>query len=378
MEAGGKGPVGSGKAPADPDKGLADLIKSLRSGEAEAPGGEKPPPAGPAKAPGSGKGAAKEPPARDEPPGGASGGDAPSGRMGEYLLKRLEAVEAELARERERSAEARARLEAKDANRGEVEEQIRAISEALKRERESSHARGRIEALEDRLDRMHASWSEALDDKLGTMAKQLSDNIERAGRIPSAAADRMKSLEERLGALEETISSRLSETAISSGKGYAEVLKLLKMISDQIGSLGPALSDASGAREESLKRIEQVGMALAGLLDNVAPRLGARLDRAAAEIRDLVRRLDSRVLEGEIERVDTLAPLLSGALSRLRAALGGAQGAPEIKRAADLASALETALSDLRTRLRRPGPRGPAPRQGGGPPSFPPEEGGGQ
>lgn len=359
---GPKGPAEGGKGPAD--KGLEDLIQALRTSE----GGErsdadssveaKRSAADPAKSSGSGK-AAKGPPSPEgKAPAGETGGDAPSGRMAEYLMKRLEAVEADLAREREKSAEARARLEAKDANRGEVEEQIKTISEALKRERDSSHARGRIEALEDRLDRMHASWSEALDDKLGTLATQLSDSMERAGRIPSAAADRMKSLEERLGVLEETISSRLRETSINSGKGYAEVLKLLQMISDQIGALAPALSEASRGREDSLQRIEQVGMALAGLLDNVAPRLGARLDAAAAEIRDLVGRLDARVLEGEIERVDTLAPLLSGALSRLKAALGGSGSAPEVKRAADLASALESALAELRGRLRgeRDGP----------------------
>jgi chromosome segregation ATPase len=91
--------------------------------------------------------------------------------MMDFFQRRLEAVERELTVEKEKARSAQSQLEKQEGMRGEVESHLKAVSEQLRREKAErdsedmkSHARGRIDALEKRLDEMHQSWVTLLKD----------------------------------------------------------------------------------------------------------------------------------------------------------------------------------------------------------------------
>lgn len=124
------------------------------------PGGGLPPPASfaPPANPFS-------PPAHHAP---QAGGLTP---MMDFFQRRVEALEKDLAVERERALTAQNMLQQQDALRGEVDAHLRALTDQLKREkaeRDGDEARtrsqGRVDALEKRLDEMHHTFAELLKD----------------------------------------------------------------------------------------------------------------------------------------------------------------------------------------------------------------------
>ena len=89
--------------------------------------------------------------------------------MMDFLQRRLEALERELVLERERANSASALLKQQEALKSEVETHLRNMTEQLRREKsekegeaEKSHARGRVEALELRLNEMTATFAQLL------------------------------------------------------------------------------------------------------------------------------------------------------------------------------------------------------------------------
>ncbi len=89
----------------------------------------------------------------------------------EYLRRRLEAMEQELSIERERARSAEGNIRQQEALRSEVEGQLKAIGEQIRQQKAVSDleeqkllSRGRIEALEKRLDEMHQTWAALLKD----------------------------------------------------------------------------------------------------------------------------------------------------------------------------------------------------------------------
>jgi len=89
----------------------------------------------------------------------------------EFFQKRLESLERELAAEKERAQSAQNALSQQATLRSEVESTLKNLTEQLRREKaeketseEKSHSRGRIDALEKRLDDMHQTWAALLKD----------------------------------------------------------------------------------------------------------------------------------------------------------------------------------------------------------------------
>ena len=102
--------------------------------------------------------------------------------MMDFLQRRLESLERELVLERERANSASALLKQQEALKSEVETHLKNMTEQLRREKsekegeaEKSHARGRVEALELRLNEM-----------TGTFAQLLKEAVAR--QVPVAAA----------------------------------------------------------------------------------------------------------------------------------------------------------------------------------------------
>ncbi|MBI3288842.1 MAG: hypothetical protein HYZ74_04920 [Elusimicrobia bacterium] len=95
----------------------------------------------------------------------------------DFFQKRLEALERELALERERASSAQALLHQQDALKSEVESHLLSLSDQLRREKiekegeeAKSHARGRVEALERRLDEMNATFAQLLREAVSRQA----------------------------------------------------------------------------------------------------------------------------------------------------------------------------------------------------------------
>ena len=91
--------------------------------------------------------------------------------MMDFLQRRLETLEKELGAERDRAQAAQNLLAQQDTMRSEVEASLKNLHEQLRREKaeretesEKSHARGRIDSLEKRLDEMHKTWAALLKD----------------------------------------------------------------------------------------------------------------------------------------------------------------------------------------------------------------------
>lgn len=89
--------------------------------------------------------------------------------MMDFFQKRVEALERELAVERERATAASSLLSQQEALKNEVESHLKGLTDQLRREKAErdgeeakSHARGRVEALERRLDEMNATFAQLL------------------------------------------------------------------------------------------------------------------------------------------------------------------------------------------------------------------------
>jgi chromosome segregation ATPase len=89
--------------------------------------------------------------------------------MMDFFQKRVEMLERELVAEREKAAAASNLLSQQEALKNEVEGHLKALTDQLRREKAErdgeeakSHARGRVEALERRLDEMNATFAQLL------------------------------------------------------------------------------------------------------------------------------------------------------------------------------------------------------------------------
>lgn len=105
------------------------------------------------------------------PPQPPTGSTAPN--LLDFMVNRLERLESDLNLERERSSSAQNLLSRQEELRSEVEAHMKSISEQLRREKAErdstenlTHAQGRIEALELRLDEMHRTWADLLKETL--------------------------------------------------------------------------------------------------------------------------------------------------------------------------------------------------------------------
>jgi chromosome segregation ATPase len=128
------------------------------------PGAALPPPPASFLPPGSPFGA----PPHAAPHGGHGAGLTP---MMDFFQRRVEALEKDLAMERERALTAQNMLSQQDALRSEVDGHLKSLTDQLRREKAErdgeeakSRSQGRVDALEKRLDEMHHTFAELLKD----------------------------------------------------------------------------------------------------------------------------------------------------------------------------------------------------------------------
>lgn len=166
-----------------------------------------------------------EPPKKPLPPNFVrpAEGAAPGSAI-EFLSRRLEALEKELAFERERAHSAQQMLQQQDALRGAVESQLKGMTEQIRREkidRENeeikSRAQGRVDSLEKRLDEMHQSWVALLKEAM----------LSKEARPQAPAAD-FSVLESSVKGMIEKFSANVESRLAESEKRIAEEMERRK------------------------------------------------------------------------------------------------------------------------------------------------------
>ncbi|HEX4048572.1 MAG TPA: hypothetical protein VH309_12085, partial [Elusimicrobiota bacterium] len=283
----------------------------------------------------------------------------------DFFQRRVESLERELSLERERAQSAQSLLGQQDALKNEVDAHLKALTDQLKREKTErdsdeakSHSRGRVEALEHRLDEMNSTFaqllkeavasrdggaSSALAAELSAFRGALKDGMDGVARWRgelrelSALVPQVQGLTERLPQdeklFEESVGRRLDEFAARLARSLedwkraqeaerAELDARVEALARERGDLGRAWqAQASVLREEQFKdrlareaeAARQIS-ALASRFEEVAAaQQGA--DRGAEAVRDGLERVlsiltatpkakDAVILELEEEKND--------------------------------------------------------------------------
>ncbi len=160
----------------------------------------------------------------------------------DLLQRRLETVEKELAIERERAQAAQSLLQQQDALRTQVEQQLKTMTDHLRREKAErdseetkQHARGRIDALEKRLDEMHQSWVTLLKDAI-TQRESTQSEVAASqnvlAREQAGLKQELTALQGAIDALSQQMGQWRSET-----KPLADAAPALRAFEAQVSQL---------------------------------------------------------------------------------------------------------------------------------------------
>jgi hypothetical protein len=281
------------------------------------------------------------PPAPPRPEWLAPAASAPAAAeakpMMEFLQRRLETLERDLALERERAQTAQSLLGHQESLKNEVDAHLKALTEQLKREKlerdgdeARSHSRGRVEALEKRLDEMNS-----------TFAQLLKEAVASRDGGPSSAA-----LAAELSAFRGALKDGMDGVA----RWRAE-LRELSALAPQVQSLAERLPQDEKLFEESVgRRLDEFSARLTRSLedwkraqDGERGELDARVEALARERGDLGRAWEAqaRVLREEqfkdrVARETEVSRQVAALASRLEeltaAQQGAGRGADEVRR----------------------------------------------
>ena len=229
--------------------------------------------------------------------------------MMDFFQRRLETLERELTIERERSTTAQSMLRQQEALRSEVENYLKSVTDQLKKEkteRESeqskAHARGRIDALENRLDEVNQTFASLLKEAVA----QREGGIQAFAGAQETLKNEVSTLSERLrGALDQLAEWRdeLRGTEHGFKSHVGERLEALaRQIRDSLGAWEKQQvveSEKLEARLEAIGR-ERETLTKAWEEQNHAIRqeyLKERIERetrTSEQIAEAARRLDQR------------------------------------------------------------------------------------
>lgn len=178
--------------------------------------------------------------------------------MMDFFQKRVEALERELAAERERATAASSLLTQQEALKNEVEGHLKGLTDQLRREKAErdgeeakSHARGRVEALERRLDEMNA-----------TFAQLLKEAVSR--QSPAAAVMPV----EALGA-ELTVFRRTIKDVADQVTRWRDEMKELPALLPEVRSIASRIPEDERRFEDQIsRRLEEFAVKLQGTLSD--------------------------------------------------------------------------------------------------------------
>jgi DNA repair exonuclease SbcCD ATPase subunit len=178
--------------------------------------------------------------------------------MMDFFQKRIEMLEKELSAERERASAASNLLSQQEALKNEVEGHLKGLTDQLRREKAErdgdeakSHARGRVEALERRLDEMNA-----------TFAQLLKEAVSR--QSPAAAIVPV----EALGA-ELTVFRRTIKDVADQVTRWRDEMKELPALLPEVRSIASRIPEDERRFEDQIsRRLEEFAIKLQGTLSD--------------------------------------------------------------------------------------------------------------
>lgn len=311
-----------------------------------------------------------------KPAGAPSPGPVPSGAasMMDFFARRIEMLEKDLAMERERAATAQNMLAQQDALRTEVDGHLKALTDQLRREKAErdgdeakSHAQGRVDALEKRLDEMHGTFAALLKDAVAKRDALPSNALESLGAEltvfrrtvkdvsdqVSRWRDEMKDLPQVMPRVEELarrlpqdeerfeshIARRLDEFAARIGGTLAEWERRQEL---ELQKQEERLLEMTRERAATTRVFEQQAHAV------TREQARARADReaeVAAQLAELAKRLDDLSADGRAAGAGRAA--LQESLERIARSLAASPKAKD-----EVIAALEEEKEDLRRALR--------------------------
>jgi chromosome segregation ATPase len=270
------------------------------------------------------------------------------------MRKRMELMERELMQSRERALSSESLLKQQSAMRGEVESQLKEILEQVKAEKqlreledEKTLSRGRIDALETRLDEMVKAWTSLVQSALpGHRAAG-----ERADDAAKPLADGLAAMQQAFG-------------------GFKQILESMPSLSREVQGLAAALH-AQGERRsrEEAELKERLDSWAKGIAETLVQRLSALDQRIATELDEQHRRMSTLAHEREAlreameeQRHQTRQEFLKGRLEiekQFQAQLAGLQetfGGFEQRHgeSTQALSKLRELLGELHARLTQP------------------------
>jgi DNA repair exonuclease SbcCD ATPase subunit len=267
--------------------------------------------------------------------------------MMDFFQRRVEALERELALERERAQSAQGLLGQQEALKAEVDQHLKAITDQLRREKTErdgdaarSHAHGRIEALEKRLDEMNATFAQLLKDAVAGRGE--------AG--PSAGA-----LAAELSAFRAAL-----KDAVDGVSRWRGEMRELTELAPRVQELSERLPENEKHFEESVgRRVDEFAAGLTRTLDDLRRaqeaervRLDDRVEALARERADLTRLWDDqaraareREQKDRAARESEVARQVAELSRRLEALATGQQGVVQVE--SETRALMERALSIL-------------------------------
>lgn len=199
--------------------------------------------------------------------------------MMDFLQRRLDSLERDLSLERERAQAAQNLLKQQEALRGEVESQLKALTANLRREkaeRESeevkSHARGRIDALEKRLDEMHQSWVSLLKDAIAQRDSGAKDLSASQAALAQAVTASQTALAQMVTSSQTALAQSVAAAQGESAKEQAGLAQEQALLKARVGELSGALKeflDKIGLWRSETQGLAQLGPELRGLASQI-------------------------------------------------------------------------------------------------------------
>ncbi len=259
--------------------------------------------------------------------------------MMDFLQRRLETLERELAAERERARSAQGMLTQQESMRGEVESNLKGLYDQIRKEksdRESeemkAHARGRVDALEKRLDEMHQTWAnllkEAITNRDSTEVREssttlksvtnLNQQIEQwradVSAIPAEERRVLAQLSERLDHFTSEIDARIGQAerrqTLESEKQDARLAEFGR----ERAAIQEALAEQSHAVrqefvKERLRRENELNELIKGSLAGGAAEVKGELAKLVDQLNTPPKVKDQLVADLEQEKLDLMRAL---------------------------------------------------------------------
>ncbi|MFH1726474.1 MAG: hypothetical protein ABII00_17830 [Elusimicrobiota bacterium] len=279
----------------------------------------------------------------------------------EYMRQRMEIMEREIIKERERALASEGLLKQQESLRGEVESQLKKISEQLRQEKtvrdleeEKQQSHGRVESLERRLDEMHKSWAGMLKDAMERQEagrESLAPPIRAVSEDLAAFRQELRLLKEGLSRLREDVSpvSDVADGMAELRESVPAAVKRREAESQAVREELRGMADRLG--ESLLERLGAIDRRLAGELHAHQERLTAMTgDREA--LQEAIEERHHRVRHEYTKERIALETQFNDQIAELKASFGAL--AERQTGAADVLGQLQELAKKVHAILTRP------------------------